>query len=83
MTPSSSTLVINSLAYQILPGQGGVKQQSDSNDLGSAGLYTLCVILMFQNNKSRELGDQKYPKYHIRAINHRGFYSNITILALK
>jgi len=37
LTPSSSTLVINSLAYQILPGQGGVKQQSDSNDLGSAG----------------------------------------------
>ena len=36
LTPSSSTLVINSLAYQILPpGQG--KQQSDSNDLGSAG----------------------------------------------
>ena len=37
LTPSSSTLVINSLAYQILPGQGVIKQQSDSNDLGSAG----------------------------------------------
>ena len=37
LTPSSSTLVINSLAYQILPGQGVGKQQSDSHDLGSAG----------------------------------------------